>query len=68
MRPKGVADAHTVEIPSPAKYLSRGTLLKGMTRAMVAPGVRDRLREACLDGGEKSSMYISGARTANRHR
>ena len=60
MRPKGVADAHTVEIPEPPKYLSRGTLLKGMTRAMVAPGVRDRnySREANLATGEKSSVYI----------
>ena len=42
VRPRGVADAHTVEIPEPSKYLSKGTLRKCMTRAMVAPGVRDR--------------------------
>ena len=35
--------------------------MKGMTRALVDPGVRDRKlsREACLDGGEKSFVYIS---------
>ncbi len=42
MRPKGVADAQTVEIPLPPKDLSKGTLLKGMSRAMVDPVVRDR--------------------------
>ena len=42
VRPRGVADAHTVEIPYPSKYLSKGTLRKCMTRAMVAPGERDR--------------------------
>ena len=71
MRPRGVADAHTVEIPEPPKYLSKGTHLKGMTPGLVDRGVRDRTfksREACLEGGEKSFTYIQGARTANRHR
>ena len=40
-RPKGVVDAQTVDIPLPSKDLSKGTLGKRMTRAMVAPGVRD---------------------------
>ena len=40
-RPKGVVDAQTVDIPLPSKDLSRGTLSKGMTRALVAPGERD---------------------------
>ena len=40
-RPKGVVDAQTVDIPLPSKDLSKGTLLKCVTRAMVAPGVRD---------------------------
>ena len=35
MRPKGVADAQTVEIPSPPKDLSAGTLLKGQSRVLV---------------------------------
>ena len=37
MRPKGVADAQTVEIPSPPKDLSTGTQLKGPSRVLV-PG------------------------------
>ena len=34
--------------------------MKGMTRALVDPGVRDRKlsREACLEEGEKSSAYM----------
>ena len=40
-RPRGVVDAQTVDIPLPSKDLSKGTLGKRMTRAMVAPGVRD---------------------------
>ena len=35
MRPKGVADAQTVEIPSPPKDLSTGTLLEGRSRVLV---------------------------------
>ena len=41
VRPKGVVDAQTVDIPLPSKDLSKGTLWKRITRAMVAPGVRD---------------------------
>ena len=41
-RPQGVVDAQTVDIPLPSKDLNRGTLLKRITRAMVAPGERDR--------------------------
>ena len=41
-RPRGVVDAQTVDIPLPSKDLSKGTLGKRMTRAMVAPGERDR--------------------------
>ena len=40
-RPEGVVDAQTVDIPLPSKDLSKGTLLKCVTRALVAPGVRD---------------------------
>ena len=40
-RPEGVVDAQTVEIPLPPKLLSKLTLSKGMTRALVAPGERD---------------------------
>ena len=35
MRPKGVADAQTVEIPSPPKDLSTGTLLEGRSQVLV---------------------------------
>ena len=35
MRPKGVADAQTVEIPSPPKDLSAGTLFEGQSRVLV---------------------------------
>ena len=42
MRPKGVADAQTVDIPLPQKDLSTVTPAKGISRAMVDPGVRDR--------------------------
>ena len=42
MRPKGVADAQTVEIPSPPKDLSTGTHGNSRTRALVDPGERDR--------------------------
>ena len=35
MRPKGVADAQTVEIPSPPKELSMGTHLKCLSRELV---------------------------------
>ena len=35
MRPQGVADAQTVEIPSPPKDLSAGTLFEGQSRVLV---------------------------------
>ena len=35
MRPEGVADAQTVEIPSPPKELSTGTHLKSQSRVLV---------------------------------
>ena len=42
VRRKRVADAQTVEIPLPQKDLSKGTLAKLVSRAMVDPVVRDR--------------------------
>ena len=50
-RPKGVVDAHTVEIPWPPKDLSTMTLRKRCCRALVAPVVRDRnfSREVIVD-------------------
>ena len=35
VRPKGVADAQTVEIPSPPKELSTGTHMKSQSRVLV---------------------------------
>ena len=35
VRPNGVADAQTVEIPSPPKELSTGTHLKSQSRVLV---------------------------------
>ena len=69
-RPRGVVDAQTVDIPLPLKDLSILTQHGILTRALVAPGERDRnySREAEGNGGEKRYVYISGARTANRHR
>ena len=69
MRPEGVADAQTVEIPSPPKELSMGD-----TSEVFEPGVgtgSDRgkiVPKSSMEGGEKSHVYFCGARTANRHR
>ena len=43
MRPKGVADAQTVEIPSPPKDLSAGTLLEGRSQVLVQVEIEGRL-------------------------
>ena len=69
-RPKGVVDANTVEIPYPPKLLSTGTHRDIRTRALVDPGARDRtsVGKPAMLCGEKSCVYIQGARTANRHR
>ena len=42
VRRKRVADAQTVEIPLPQKDLSKGTLLKVMSRELVYPVERER--------------------------
>ena len=67
---RGVVDAHTVEIPWPPKDLSTGTHLDIRTAALVDRGERDRtsVGKSEMPGGEKSCVYVSGARTANRHR
>ena len=41
-RPKGVVDAHTVEIPWPPKVLSTGTHRDSRTGALVDPAERAR--------------------------
>ena len=42
-RPRGVVDAHTVEIPWPPKMLSTGTHRDSHTGALVDPAERIRL-------------------------
>ena len=69
MRPKGVADAQTVEIPSPPKDLSAGTLLEGRSQVLVLVEIEGRLvPKSGWIRGEKRYTDITGARTANRHR
>ena len=69
-RPSGVVDAPTAEIPSPPKYFSTGTHEDSRTPALVDRGARDRtsVGKSAMLCGEKSCVYIQGARTANRHR
>ena len=59
-RPRGVVDAHTVEIPWPPKYLSTGTHPDIRTAALVDRGERDRtsVGKSEMPGGEKSCMYV----------
>ena len=69
VRPEGVADAQTVEIPSPPKHLSAGTLLKGQSRVLVPVEIEGNIvPKSGWTRGEKSCVYMQGARTANRHR
>ena len=69
MRPKGVADAQTVEIPSPPKELSTGTHMKSRSRVLVPVVIEGNIvPKSGWKRGEKSCVYIQGARTANRHR
>ena len=59
MRPKGVADAQTVEIPSPPKDLSTGTLLEGRSQVLVLVVIEGNLvPKSGWMRGEKSYMYI----------
>ena len=60
-RPKGVVDAHTVEIPWPPKNLSRGTHTDIRTAALVDRGERDRtsVGKSEMLCGEKSSEVYS---------
>ena len=59
-RPRGVVDAHTVEIPWPPKDLSTGTHLDIRTAALVDRGERDRtsVGKSEMPGGEKSCVYV----------
>ena len=59
MRPKGVADAQTVEIPSPPKDLSAGTLFEGQSRVLVPVVIEGKLvPKSGWMRGEKSCVYI----------
>ena len=59
MRPKGVADAQTVEIPSPLKDLSTGTLLEGRSQVLVLVVIEGNLvPKSGWIRGEKSCVYI----------
>ena len=59
MRPNGVADAQTVEIPSPLKDLSTGTLLEGRSQVLVLVVIEGNLvPKSGWIRGEKSCVYI----------
>ena len=59
MRPKGVADAQTVEIPSPPKDLSAGTLFEGQSRVLVPVVIEGNIvPKSDWRRGEKSCVYI----------
>ena len=59
MRPNGVADAQTVEIPSPPKDLSIGTLLEGRSQVLVLVVIEGNLvPKSGWIRGEKSCVYI----------
>ena len=59
MRPKGVADAQTVEIPSPPKDLSIGTLSEGQSQVLVLVVIEGNLvPKSGWMRGEKSCVYI----------
>ena len=59
MRPKGVADAQTVEIPSPPKGLSTGTLSEGQSQVLVLVVIEGNIvPKSGWKRGEKSCVYI----------
>ena len=59
MRPKGVADAQTVEIPSAPKDLSAGTRLEGRSQVLVLVEIEGNLvPKSGWIRGEKSCVYI----------
>ena len=60
-RPRGVVDAHTVEIPWPPKNLSTGTHWDIRTRALVDSGERDRTsveKSEMLSGEKSCEVYL----------
>ena len=59
VRPNGVADAQTVEIPSPPKDLSAGTLLEGRSQVLVLVVIEGNIvPKSGWIRGEKSCVYI----------
>ena len=64
MRPKGVADAQTVEIPSPPKDLSAGTLLEG--RSQVLEKGERAARGTVQQAGKQGEKVIHAVRERGR--
>ena len=59
VRPNGVADAQTVEIPSPPKELSTGTHMKSQSRVLVPVVIEGNIvPKSGWIRGEKSCVYI----------
>ena len=59
MRPQGVADAQTVEIPSPPKDLSTGTLSEGRSQVLVLVEIGGNIvPKSGWKRGEKSCVYV----------
>ena len=59
VRPEGVADAQTVEIPSPPKDLSTGTLFEGRSQVLVLVVIEGNLvPKSGWIRGEKSCVYV----------
>ena len=59
MRPQGVADAQTVEIPSPPKDLNTGTLFEGRSQVLVLVVIEGNLvPKSGWMRGEKSCVDI----------
>ena len=57
VRPNGVADAQTVEIPSPPKDLSIGTLSEGQSQVLVLVVIEGNLvPKSGMEDGEKSCV------------
>ena len=61
MRPKGVADAQTVEIPSPPKELSMGTHPKCWSRELVPVAIEGNKYRSPAWRVARKAMCISAA-------
>ena len=67
MRPEGVADAQTVEIPSPPKELSTGTHLKSQSRVVNLPSSLTTLLPLALESSSYLPVSVCGTGTAEIH-